>query len=53
MKRNAWRLLQGCAASLLIAAAIAASGVPYNYQGCEFCKANFPAWACWLECLFG
>jgi hypothetical protein len=48
-----WRLLQGCAASVLIASAIYMAEQPYPYHGCEICKANLPAWMCFLECLFG
>ena len=48
-----WRLVQGCAASVLVAAGLAAAGIPYNYHGCAFCRANFPEWFCFFECLFG
>ena len=48
-----WRLLQGCAASLVIPILIRPLGVPYNYHGCEACLAMWPSWMCVIECWFG
>jgi hypothetical protein len=52
---DAWRIMMGLGASLVLATAVYAVGIPYPYEGCAICKSALPEWLWWmcaLECLF-
>jgi hypothetical protein len=51
---DAWRIMMGLGASLVLATAVYAVGIPYPYEGCAICKSALPEWLwflCYLECL--